>query len=212
VAEALDELEEGIEALKVKYERYFNGVDRVPPVREREAIERAVREFLRAPPGTTSLRFRFTHLKQRLATYQHYWNRILTQIENGAHARIPAHARRSLRAGPSSAAAPEPPPADAPADAEPPTAAAAAPARPARPPPPPPSLPPGLSAGETRRLYQAYIAAKRAVGESVDGVTYGSLVAKLARELPRLRQRHEGEIQFEVATVDGKVRLRARPR
>jgi hypothetical protein len=86
-------------------------------------------------------------------------------------------------------------------------------ARPPGPPrPPPPPVPvPGMKGVEVRRLFQDLVQAKRAAGEEVDGLSERALARKLARELPKLREQHGGPVKFEVATVAGKVRLRARP-
>ena len=43
-------------------------------------------------------------------------------------------------------------------------------------------------------------------------ITYGALVQKLAKELPKLQKKHGDAVRFEVATVNGKVRLKARGR
>ena len=90
----LDELEEAIEHLKVVYDRYFNGVDNVPPVRKHEAVTRLVREFMRRPPMRTVQKFRYQTLKGRFNTYEQYWNRIMRQIEQGTYKRLLSEARR----------------------------------------------------------------------------------------------------------------------
>ncbi len=71
-------------------------------------------------------------------------------------------------------------------------------------------LPTGMKDNEARALYDAFVAAKRSAGENTDKITYPALVRKLARELPKLQAKHGGGVRFEVATVDGKVKLRAR--
>jgi hypothetical protein len=68
-----------------------------------------------------------------------------------------------------------------------------------------------MSAKDCRELFKQLVQAKRAAGEAIEGLTYGSLVAKLAREAPKLQERHGAAVKFEVATDGGKVRLRARP-
>ena len=68
-----------------------------------------------------------------------------------------------------------------------------------------------MKGADVRRLFQDLVQAKRAAGEDVEGLTERALARKLARELPKLREQHGGAVRFEVATVDGKVRLRARP-
>ena len=217
----LDAVEEQIELLKVAYERYFNGVDRVPPTREHDKVKLAVRNFARMHTGSTAVRFRAQGLKARLVTYEQYWTRILLQIERGTFKRILAESKRreyELRfkqaeeaikakksAGDDAAAG-----SDSPAAA---SAEADAPAqRSPRVPSKPLALPDGMDSSEARTLFKQFVAAKKAAGESIDGLTYGRLVEKLARELPKLQERHGDSIRFEVATEGGKVRLRARRR
>jgi hypothetical protein len=214
----LDELEEAIEMLKVAFERYFNGVDRIPPTRDHDDLKRLVRTLLTIRGGPTAVRFRLQNLKARLVTYEHYWTRILLQIEKGTFRRVVAESERRQMAA-------DRRPVEIPAseveavEDEPPPARASQSGRhriqPVRPPPPPtqrPNLPPGIDAGEARELFKQFVAAKRAAGEPISGLTYGKLIDKLSRELPDLRAKHGGDIRFEVATVNGKVRLRARSR
>ncbi|MFV8753880.1 MXAN_5187 C-terminal domain-containing protein [Nannocystaceae bacterium ST9] len=230
----LDELEEAIEMLKVAFERYFNGVDRIPPTRDHDDVKRSVRTLLTIRGGPTAVRFRLQNLKARLVTYEHYWTRILLQIEKGTFKRVVAESeRRQMQA--------ERQRIEAQVAAEAQAAAAAAEAKPAgesesedaparssqsgryripvaRPPSPPSSpssrasLPSGVDASEARELFKQFVAAKKAAGEPTAGLTYGKLVDKLSRELPDLRAKHGEDIRFEVATVNGKVRLRARSR
>ncbi|PRQ03717.1 hypothetical protein ENSA5_13390 [Enhygromyxa salina] len=220
-AAELDDLEEEIELLKVAYERYFNGVDRVPPRREHDRVKLHLRNIQRLRGGSTVIRFRSQNLKARLVTYEHYWTRILRQIEKGTFKRVLAEAKRreydlqKKRAEEDGVPAAQSgvrvmvdreagqsgirPKLD--------DASAAARAVSAR---RPPST--GVDAKEARDLFKQFVAAKRAAGESVNGLTYGRLIDKLAREVPKLKEKHGDGIRFEVATVGGKVRLRARKR
>jgi len=228
--EHLDAIEESIELLKVSYERYFNGVDRVPPVREHENVKRSVRDLTKYRIGTTVLRFRSQNLRARLVTYEHYWTRILGMIEKGTFKRVLTESARRERlvqlgqlesqaaqnasataAGASSgsdAAAEGAAEAQSKGKDQEKRAAVPNAARPA------PSqrhqLPDGVDGKYARELYKQFVAAKKAAGEPMAGLTYGKLVDRLAREVPKLREKHGTEIRFEVATVEGKVRLRAR--
>jgi hypothetical protein len=203
----LDEFEEAIEHLKVKYDRYFYGVDRMVPARDRARVDRMVRNLMRQHWRTTMLRYRYAQLKQRYTTYQHYWNRILGQIERGTYKRVVAEAERrerermmAMREAAQQAAQGEG------------EAANAATPRNGRPASKKPKLPDGMEAKEARHLFKEFVQAKKAAGENTSGLTYGGLVQKLARELPKLQAKHGKNVSFEVTTVNGKVRLRARAR
>lgn len=216
--ELLDDLEEDIELLKVAYERYFNGVDRIPPAREHDAVKLYLRNTLRLRSGSTAVRFRLQGLKARLITYEQYWTRILRQIEAGTFKRILAVSKRREYEAMRRRAEEDPHAAQSGVRAMPERdasesgirtkldRAAEAEARRAK----ASSLPQGVDAREARELFKRFVAAKKAAGESVDGLTYGRLVDKLAREVPKLQEKHGQGIRFEVATVNGKVRLRAR--
>ncbi len=229
----LDELEESIENLKVAYERYFWGVDKVPPRKQHEAVDRLMREQLSATVMNTALRFRIGSLKSRYVTYGQYWTRITNQIEKGTFKRVVEEAHRRDRVGTmaSRASGSELGGADVDqlesgteqeslkssqvaANAKPAMNGAGPPRPPSGPSAAatgaPPALPPGMDAKEVRDLFKNYINAKKAAGESVTGVSYGALVDKLSREIPALEQRHGGKVRLEVATVDGHVRLKAR--
>lgn len=199
----LDEFEEAIEHLKVKYDRYFYGVDRVVPARDRERVDRMVRNLMRQHWRTTMHRYRYAQLKQRYTTYQHYWNRILGQIERGTYKRVLAESKRrereamaALREQARAAEAGEAPAGAPPTNGRPAAKRAA--------------LPDGMGAGEARALFKQFVQAKKAAGENTNGLTYGGLVQKLARELPKLQAKHGKKVSFEVTTVNGKVKLRAR--
>lgn len=218
--DTLDDIEESIELLKVAYERYFNGVDRVPPRREHDKVKRSVRQLERVRIGSTALRFRAQGLRARLITYEQYWRRILNQIEKGTFKRVLAEsARREYLAAQrkrelaeeaarqaAASEAEEGEASESTTDGKVRKRAVRKPAtRPRR-----AALPDGMDAGKARDLFKNFIAAKKAAGEPTKGLTYQKLVSKLSREVPKLREKHGNNIRFEVATVKGKVRLRAR--
>lgn len=216
----LDDLEEEIELLKVAYERYFNGVDRVPPAREHDRVKLHLRNLQRMRGGSTVIRFRLQQLRARIVTYEHYWTRILRQIERGTFKRVVAESKRrefeALRRKAEEGGA-QASQSGILAKVE--REAGQSGVRPMvgepRTPPKPggrATLPQGFNAKEARSLFKQFVAAKKAAGEPVSGLTYGRLVDKLAREVPKLQEKHGDGFRFEVATVNGKVRLRARKR
>jgi hypothetical protein len=207
----LDTLEEGIEHLRTEYQKYFLGVERHAPVKLHKKVERLLRDAEATRPRATVLRFRLGGLRSRFVTYNHYWTRVLHQIETGTYRRDRDLAQRRVAARAaaeaSESAAEAAPESDAETPAPPPPPAGSKRAAP----PPLPSGVPGMDAGAVRKLYEDLVAAKRAAGEKTDGLTYNALVRKLAREAPKLQERHGGKsVRFEVAEVGGKVTLRAR--
>jgi hypothetical protein len=225
----LDELEEAIEALKVAYERYFNGVDKVPPNKQRETVDKFVRDMPKYLGMGAVARFRYGTLKSRFVTYSHYWTRILGQIESGTFRRVVAEQQRrnlldlrrsaatdAARAANDQAVADDTIAADERAGAADSAAARVAAARAAA-----AARVQSLDGGaardadrldpkKMRELFRRYVEAKKAAGESVEGLNYGAMVKKLEAELPKLQQKHGGVVDFEVQQVDGRVRLRAK--
>jgi hypothetical protein len=223
----LDELEEAIEELKVAYERYFNGVDKIPPNKLRDAVDKQVRDMPKYLGMSAVSRFRYGTLKSRFVTYSHYWTRILGQIENGTFKRVVAEQQRrnlmdlrrsahdeAARAANDQAVADDTLAADERSGASGSAAARIAAARAAA-----ASRVQSLDGGaasdgldprKMRELFRRYVEAKKAAGESVEGLNYGAMVKKLSAELPKLQQKHGGAVDFEVQHVEGRVRLRAR--
>jgi hypothetical protein len=224
-------------------------VDRVVPAREHEQVERTIRLWEGTPPPGTQLRFRLQGLRARFITYNHYWNRILHQIETGTYTRdLQRLARKQeamqRREAAAPAAAEEAQPTEAEAAVEEPAAeeapvpageeaVAEAPAaeasaaeatkerprakktgearRPRKREQAAPQLPPGMTAREARALFKELVEKKRAAGEKTDGLTYGALLSKLSKQVPKLKERHgDAAFRFEVATDGGRVRLKAK--
>jgi hypothetical protein len=185
--EMLDQLEAEIESLRVAYDKYFLGVDRAAPVRQRERLERKLRLLEGTSMRTTMLRFRMGGLRARFITYAHYWTRILDQMERGVSRRDLARQAKPGARG-----------IDAPAPASPPVASPVA------------AL---VDPDNVRDVFDRLVAAKRSVGESTEGMTFPAFLRKLSREAPKLAEQHGGRpLRFDVEIREGKVRVRARAR
>lgn len=79
----LQELSAMVEQLRVKYDRYFMGLDRIPPEKLRAALDREFRVSKLQTTHKTALRFQFETIRNRMTTYKRYWDRILRMIEEG---------------------------------------------------------------------------------------------------------------------------------
>jgi hypothetical protein len=235
-ARALDELEVAIEDLRLAFERYFIGIDRVAPQRKREDLDREIKRMSGRGTANTAVRFRLDALRGRFVTYDQHWRRILRDIENGTFVRVVAESERRKRLlaaekqrertlalsnqmQASQESADENLSAANGNDEQSPVNETSSPSegRPkpggARPPPAAPArLPEGIDAAKARALFKAYVAAKKENGESIDGLSYSGLVNKLAAEIPRLSEAHGKAIEFDVSREGGKVRLVARVR
>ncbi|NLC71147.1 MAG: hypothetical protein GX751_07310 [Desulfuromonadaceae bacterium] len=83
IVRVLDDVEARLNALKVRYEQYFSQVEKLEPVKERQELDRRLREFSRRRIIQTDLRFRQMTLSSRFYSFCQYWDRIVRRIEEG---------------------------------------------------------------------------------------------------------------------------------
>ena len=85
----LDELEQRMFLLKIQYEKYFSGTEKLEPSRERDMLQRFVRDITEDPNAikNPTQRHRFDGLKARLGSFEYYWTRQLRMLEQGTHPR-----------------------------------------------------------------------------------------------------------------------------
>lgn len=81
----MEEIERRSFLLKIQYEKYFSGLERIEPLKERDAVRRVIRETALMPMTNTQQRFKFLSLKSRFSAFELYWQRNLVQIERGTH-------------------------------------------------------------------------------------------------------------------------------
>jgi hypothetical protein len=79
----LTELEGRINRLRVLYDQYFMGIERMEPTYLRTEVEKIFRRSDTLRRGSTSLKFRFRSMQQRYTSYRSYWDRIVRMIEDG---------------------------------------------------------------------------------------------------------------------------------
>lgn len=93
----LDDLEKQIFNLKIAYEKYFNGIEKMEPVKDLEDLQRFVRDLQLQTINNTQQRYRFSQLRARLQTLELYWKRNVLLIEKGQHPK--QKFRADLRSG-----------------------------------------------------------------------------------------------------------------
>ncbi|MDP6946198.1 MAG: MXAN_5187 C-terminal domain-containing protein, partial [Myxococcota bacterium] len=74
---------ERVESLRTKYDRYFMGLERIPPEKIRSDLERDLRNSNLEKAPKTAIKFQFNNIRQRMNTYKRYWDRIMRMIEEG---------------------------------------------------------------------------------------------------------------------------------
>src|SRR5439155_24266923 len=95
LGEMLNELANKIDRLKVLYEQYFMGIEKMEPQVARKEVTRVMLGLQQQYIRNTGLRFKFNTLLQKWNIYITYWNRILREIENGTYVRHVAKAQRA---------------------------------------------------------------------------------------------------------------------
>ena len=199
----LDALEKRIQTLKIAYDQYFLGIEKLEPAKERDDVNKLINELMGRFVRNTGAKFRRESLKAKFLSYGRYWDRILKQIEDGTYRghRIKAklHEReRAEKEQPNGNGAEATSPAAAPV--------AAAPNA-------PPSGPRPGAGDAVQRIYEQYVAAKRKTNESVDGISKEKLASVLAQQAQALKQKYNCKsVEFRVVVEDGKTKLKAIPK
>lgn len=85
--ELISDLSARLDHLKAMYEQWFQGFERLPPVKLRDKLERDLKAARRRQPLNTALKFKFQTLWQRWNTLSTHWARVTRQIEEGTYYR-----------------------------------------------------------------------------------------------------------------------------
>ncbi len=212
VAEDLAQLERQLRDLRIQYERYFAGLEKMEPTKLREQVARTIRHYSGVTLTNTAQSFRLNALTATFNAYNAYWSRVVRQIEEGTYARDRFRLKlRERQAGADGASGAD----GRQARAEGPEAPAAGQAPAGG----------GTSAAARFRqgvepdgpalqgLYEAYLAAKRQAGEPVDGLRPEKLAAVIKQQLPQIAKRFNCEsVEFRVVVEEGKAKLKASPK
>ena len=186
----LDEFERRMFLLKLQYEKYFSGIERIEPVREREDVRRMLHDLLLEPITNGRQRFRFQNLRARHNSLDLYLTRNLVQIERGTHPKMQFRAnlldRRRKEQEERKAAAQR-------------------------------RRESNISPQERQdrayqQIYETYMEARRRCGQS-DDLDFESVKKALQSQIRVIKSRFRVEsVTFRVAVEDGKARLKAVPK
>ena len=226
IEKELNDLERGITALRIEFERYFGGEQKRPPVASRRALEETLRRLGNSDIDKAAERFRLQTIQGRYNSFAELWEKRMQARDEGrtSPARRPAPVAAPAPAGTARpAAAKKDAPAGGPdvaallAAAEAAVARNAAPPAPASPPAPERDVPGGPSVKPKSRvdftpLFQRYVAAREALGEDVSKLKYERFEEAVRRQAEEIRKKTgSARLVFEVQTADGRVRLVGRP-
>jgi hypothetical protein len=83
----LDDIQQQMKELEIRYEQYFAGVERREPHNERIAVAKRLRQYSNRRIIQTDLKFRYQGLTSRFMSYAQYWDRILRLMDEGKYHR-----------------------------------------------------------------------------------------------------------------------------
>ncbi|HZH17619.1 MAG TPA: MXAN_5187 C-terminal domain-containing protein [Archangium sp.] len=89
-----DAIEADLAALKVTYDFYFMGHERLPPTRAYEDLKKRLERLKNSFVRNTAAKFRVQAIATKFGTYERLWQRTLQEIENGTYKRDVAKAKR----------------------------------------------------------------------------------------------------------------------
>ncbi|MGH9456239.1 MAG: MXAN_5187 C-terminal domain-containing protein [Thermoanaerobaculia bacterium] len=197
--EAVDQFEELLRQLKVKYDLFFAGARKLPPSEDRRRLEALVHELSKLRMRENTLRFRFNTLLGRFNQYRELWGRQMREREEG-----PMDYRRRVAAL---------------SEAEPVTRETGSREERDREQQEVVTEREGQSyvkvTGSTteqaaKRLYEEIAEAQKALGKG--GLTLGQVEQIVRQQSDAMRSRFSvDEVGFRVEIVDGKVKLKAKP-
>jgi len=193
--EELDKLEEDIRRLKNKYDQFFTGIVKVPPSFDRHQIEGSIHEISRQKMRDNTRRFRFNTILSRYNQYREMWGRKMREREEGPldfrmrQKAMNAPIEEKAAAQPS---APHPRVTSEEAD-------------------PYVKMAPGANGEQIRKLYELIEREHVKLGKPPN-VTLEQLAVMVQRQSESLREKyHVNSVAFRVETIDGKVKLKAKP-
>jgi hypothetical protein len=189
----LDLLEENIRKLKNKYDQFFSGIQKMPPLTERRAIETYIYELGKLNMRDNARRFRYNTLLSRYNQHREMWARRIREREEG-----PLEFKRRqavMNQEPEQRSAPP------------------APERPVTSEPGDPyvRVSPGTNGEAMRALYDRIREEHERIGKSPN-LTLQQLTDMIQKQSESLRSRYNvNTVAFRVETIDGKVKLKAKP-
>jgi len=189
----LDKLEEDIRKIKNKYDQFFSGIQRLPPMHERRLLEVYIYELGKQKMRDNTRRFRYSQLLTRYNQLRELWGRKMREREEG-----PVDFRRRA------AALREPAPPMPPPIAPTPRVTSAKPD-------PYVTVTPGSNGEEIQRLFGEIEKEQIKLGR-LSNITIEQLKSMVQKQSDLVRAKyHVAAVAFRVDVVDGKVKLKAKP-
>lgn len=192
----LEKLEEDIRRLKNRYDQFFSGIQKAPPLQERRNIDVFIHELSKEKIRDNSRRFRLNQLLSRYNQMREMWGRRMREREEGPL----EFKRRQAALAPDDgtlAAAPR-------REQEPPRVTSAKPDPYVR-------VTPASNGEEVRKLYEQIEREHFKLGK-LPPVTFDQLTQMVQKQSEIVRSKYRvSTVAFRVETIDGKVKLKAKP-
>jgi hypothetical protein len=191
--EELDQLEEDVRRLKNKYDQFFTGIVKIPPSFDRHQVEAFIHEISKQKMRDNTRRFRFNTILSRYNQYREMWARKMREREEGP---LDFRTRQRVFSAPPESRPEAPPP---------------QPRVTSEPVDPYVRMTPGANGEQMRRLYELVQREHQKLGKPPN-VTMEQLASMVQKQSENLREKyHVNSIAFRVETIDGKVKLKAKP-
>jgi hypothetical protein len=189
----LEKLEEDIRRLKNRYDQFFAGIQKTPPQQERRNIDVFIHELSKDKIRDNSRRFRFNQLLTRYNQLREMWGRRMREREEGP---LEFKRRQAVMEEPGFAAR-QP-------DPEPPRVTSAKPDPYVR-------VTTKSNGEEVRKLYEQIEREHFKLGK-LPPVTFDQLTQMVQKQSEVVRAKYRVDtVAFRVETIDGKVKLKAKP-
>lgn len=190
--EQLDLLEEMLRKLKIQYDLFFLGVRKVPPTFERARLDAMVHEMSRVRLRDISARFRFNTILGRYNQFRELWSRRSRERDEGP---LDYRRRAAVLAADDSESKPQ-------SEPEPVTSRGADTYV---------RVTESLQSDALNALHAEVARAQSALGKG-NAPTIEQLSSMVTKQVASLRDRYGVvSVDFRVETVDGKVKLKAKP-
>jgi hypothetical protein len=190
----LDKFEEDIRRLKNRYDMFFAGMQKMPPMTERRNIEAFIHELNKMKMRDNTRRFRFNQLMTRYNQYREMWARRMREREEG-----PLDFKRRQSALNEPVEAPPPPPRAAKSRVTSEGGDSYV------------KVAPGTNGDDIKELYDRIQSEHSKIGKP-SNVTFEQLSEMVQKQTEMVRARYNvSTVAFRVETVDGKVKLKAKP-
>ena len=189
----LDKLEEDIRKLKNKYDQFFSGIQKFPPMHERRLLEVYIHELGKQKIRDNTRRFRYSQLLTRYNQLRELWGRRMREREEGPLDFRRRSAALSAPSAPVAGPVSAPPRVTSPA-ADPYVRVAS-----------------GTNGEAIERLYGDVEKEHLKLGK-MPNITREQLMTMVQKQSDFVREKyHVDVVAFRVDVVDGKVKLKAKP-